>query len=175
MANFTGYLTDKNGNKLNVGSLTFIAEQKLTVASNEMALTGLNLEPGIYKLYIAEYSTTTTPGGHFIALNDIKSNYSGTLIFNLGNTLSLTNDVDKGISLTNGWDKGTLLVHTEATLFYFNKDWINMQAIMTTRGLTVVENGWCLSRLTSINKIAVSCLDNDQIGQGSYIKLYKVN
>lgn len=175
MANFTGYLKDKNGNKLNVGSLTPIAEQELTSTSNELALTGLNLEPGIYKLYVAEYSTTGTASGHFIGLNDVMDNYSGTLIFNLGDTISLTNNVNKGISLTNGWAKDTLLVHTEATLFYFNKDWINMQATMTTKGLTVIENGWCLSKLTNINKIFIHCLDGDLIGKGSYMKLYKIN
>ncbi len=152
-----------------------IAQATLTEGSSELTLDGLDLEPGIYKIYVAEWSTTSTPGGHFIGLNDITDNYSGTLIFNLGDTLSMTNNVNKGIALTNGWDVGTPLVHTEITLFYFNKDWINVQATMTTKGLTVIENCWCLTKLNTINKISIMTINSDLIGAGSYIKLYKLN
>lgn len=175
MANYTGYLTDKDGNKLVVDTLIPIANVELESASSELSLTNLNLEPGIYKLYVAEWSTTSTAAGHFIGLNDVTDNYSGTLIFNLGDTLSMTNNVNKGIALTNGWAVGTPLVHTEITLFYFNKDWINVQATMTTKGLTVIENCWCLTKMNTINKISVMTIDGDLIGAGSYIKLYKIN
>lgn len=174
MANYTGYLKDKNGNNLAVGNLLPIAEKTLTVNSSELSLTGLNLEPGIYKIYVAEWSTTNTTGGHFVSINDIKTDYSTRIIFNENTSSMVINDVTNGIALTNGWGGGTKLFYTELTLFYYDKQWVGAQTTLTTNGRMVIQNGSLQQAINNINKIAITPKDNDLIGHGSYIKLYQV-
>ena len=157
--------------KIQIGTL--IAQKELSENSIELFIDNLNLNPGIYKILICEFSTAGSASGHILKLNDLYGTYKTFLNVCDANWVPDKN-ATSGIAYVNGWQKGTLIFYTEATLFFYNKDWISVQATTTTDDLMVIQSGRCTTSIDKINKISIAAFNSDMIGKGSFIKLYKM-
>lgn len=162
-----GYAVDKH--------LELVAEVRATERTQKLELTNLNLGFGEYKIFVDEYSDTTTSTGHFLTINEIRSGYSTQCIHSAGG-----NNLDcfahpYTLLLTNGWNAGAALFFTSADLHYFDQGWLGCEAITSGPSLLAIQSGYlAYQNVTRINSIEIVTTDGDYIGAGSKIKLYKV-
>ena len=154
-----------------------IAETTLTSNSATLELNNLSLEPGkLYKIIIAEYSTSSSIQGHLIKINN-NTVYKGIGIVN-GNSIF---NYSASLGYANGWNMGTALFFTSGELQIFNPDWIAWNGnsicnVYDNSNMVMVNQGSCLTMksVNPVTKISVEPLDGDLIGIGSYIKIYEI-
>ena len=145
-----------------------------TSSIKTLRLSNLNLTPGTYMLVIQEYSTNSSGSGHKLTINN-KSNYTTQCIHASGSSIDSFTRTDC-LLLANGWASGTKLFFTNAFIQFFNKDWIGCEAISGTQNHLITQHGYIsMQEINKIDSIELTAIDNDNIGVGSFMKLYKLN
>lgn len=162
-----------------------IAETILTENSSVMEVSGLNIDPSkgeVYEIVIAEYSTSNSALGHALVINDITNGYRCNHFTCSTDELTFKNkeSFNDKLCYVNGWNMGTSLFFTKGILTTLNLNWINFQATghcidseNTESHIMQTFSGNNGNNIGVINSLKVMSLGEDQIGAGSYIKVYK--
>lgn len=159
-----------------------VAEAVAETAVNSLTVSGLDIikDGGIYDIVIADFSTSTSSGGHTLQCNGMESGYLGKHYYDWKNSGSFTHSQHShGFGYVNGWDVGTSLCFSHGVITYFNKDWIDgkiwmSSAMSTANWVDVYSRGTLYSQnVDNITSLTIKPHDGDLIGVGSYIRVYK--
>ena len=178
MSNLTGTLKNKNGDTLFPESRKLVAQATADGLSTTLTVTGLDIlrDGNVYDIIIQVYGTSRS-----VLVIPGKSKYK-TCFMLLTNKTFIYDEVNDCLDYVTGWQKPTYsLWFSIGTLSRFDDNWIQYNSIDSCGGTTStnsaivkITGGGCYGdSVTNITQLSLQSQDGNNIGVGSYIRVYK--
>ena len=184
MSNLTGTLKNKNGDTLFPESRKLVAQATANGLSTSLTVTGLDIvrDENIYDIVIQVHGTGTS-----ILVIPGESKYK-TCFMLLTNDTFIHDEVENCLDYVTGWQKPTYSMWlSTGTLVRFDSNWVQYNSIdscggtgaassitSTNSAIVKITGGGCYGdSVTNITQLSLQSQDGNNIGAGSYIRVYK--